>query len=81
RLEQQGEIIHSEPSVPELEAERFDDRFSVWVVTAATNTMLQEEIENISDVRSVVISSLDDLPAGSSPGNSEHPANAARLRV
>lgn len=82
RLEQQGEIIQSEPGVPDLEAERFEDRFSVWVVTAAPHTVLQEEIENIADVKSVVVSPLDDQLGGPAPGDSgQDLANVARLRT
>lgn len=82
RLEQQGEIIQSEPSVPDLEAERFEDRFSLWVVSGSSGTALQEEIENIADVRSVVVSSLDDVLGGSSTtDSSQDTANVARLRT
>lgn len=82
RLEQQGEIIQSEPSVPDLEAERFKDRFSVWVISGSTSAQLQEEIENISDVRSVVVSPLDDLLGnGSAPDPNHDLANATRLRT
>lgn len=72
RLEQHGDIIHSEPSVPDLEAERFADSFSVWVVSAAGEAFLKDEIENIVDVREVKVSPLEhfledinakDLPA------------------
>ncbi len=59
RLEQHGEIIQSEPSVSDLEAERFEDRFTVWLVSSAPSSLLQEEIENIADVRSVVVTPLD----------------------
>lgn len=82
RLEQQGEIIQSEPSVPDLEAERFEDRFSVWVVSGSSGTALQEEIENIADVKSVIVSPLDDLLGGAGPTDSNQDmANVARLRT
>lgn len=79
RLEEHGEIIQSEPSVPDLEAERFEDRFTVWVVSAAASSLLQEEIENIADVRSVVVSNLD-VSAVASTEVVAHDV-AARLRT
>ncbi len=80
RLEQHGEIIQSEPSVPDLEAERFGDHFSVWLVSAAPSSLLQEEIENIADVRSVVITPLNE---GSAASGSSDPSSdmVPRLRT
>lgn len=79
RLEEHGEIIQSDPSVPDLEAERFEDHFTVWVVSAAARSLLQEEIENIVDVRSVVVSNLD-VGAAASTDVVAHDV-AARLRT
>ena len=78
RLEQHGEIIQSEPSVPDLEAERFEDHFSVWLVSSAPSSLLQEEIENISDVRSVVVSPLNE-PTSSTSASDSTTATVPRL--
>lgn len=80
RLEQHGEIIQSEPSVPDLEAERFEDHFSVWLVSSAPSSLLQEEIENISDVRSVVVSPLNE-PTSSTSASDSTTATVPRLRT
>ena len=71
RLEQYGDIIRAEPSVPELEAENFADTFSLWIVTHAGAAEVQEELENISDIRAVAVTPLD--------GNAQHEPSAPEL--
>ncbi len=58
RLEQYGEVIRTEPPVPDLEAEKFGDSFTVWAVVTADQATIQEEIENIADVHQVAINRL-----------------------
>lgn len=58
RLEQYGEVIRTEPPVPDLEAEKFGDSFTIWAVVTTDQATIQEELENIADVQRVSIGQL-----------------------
>ncbi|NLY54242.1 MAG: chemotaxis protein CheA [Firmicutes bacterium] len=82
RLEQHGEIIHAEPGVPDLEEERFDDEFSLWVITDSSGEALQDEVENIVDVREVTVVPLAGVAGQTTLAEpSQELAHVARLRT
>ncbi|MDY0405869.1 chemotaxis protein CheA [Virgibacillus sp. 179-BFC.A HS] len=50
-----GEIIHSEPSVTELEEENFDDTFTIIFVSKESEDKIKSSIVNIAEIEQVVI--------------------------
>ncbi|MCR5153956.1 MAG: chemotaxis protein CheA, partial [Lachnospiraceae bacterium] len=64
KLEEMGTIIKSEPSVQDIEDERFDLDFSLTVITKENIDKVKEGILSISEIEDAVLSSLtlDDLP-------------------
>ena len=59
-LERLGEIIHSEPSIEDIEDEKFDLSFQLIVVSEHEVEKIQKELNSISDIESVEIISLDE---------------------
>jgi len=58
-LEKYGEIIKSQPSVEDIEDEKFDYSFSVVVISKKSEEFLKKEIEGISEVVKVEIEAID----------------------
>lgn len=58
-LEQNGEIVHSSPSVEDIEKEKFDQSFIVYYVTRLDRENLEQRIAGISEIESVAAESLD----------------------
>lgn len=58
-LESNGEIVKSEPSVQDLEQEKFDRTFTVFTISTLTAEQLYEQIMNISEISSVTVTPLD----------------------
>lgn len=58
-LENSGEIVKSEPSVQDLEQEKFDRSFTVFTISTATADQLTAQISNISEIQSVLVTPLD----------------------
>ncbi len=54
-LEEIGEIIKSNPSVQELEEEKFDNSFTVAFLSNKSNAEVKKEVEDISEVRNVIV--------------------------
>ncbi len=54
-LEEEGEIIFSEPTTEDIEDEKFDREFSVLYVTVKDQTSLEEILNSISEVEKIVI--------------------------
>ncbi|WP_141433436.1 chemotaxis protein CheA [Bacillus sp. 03113] len=52
-FEKIGEVIKSNPTVEELEEEKFDDHFIVTLITNETANNIQESILNISEIEKV----------------------------
>lgn len=59
-LEAHGEIVKSEPSVQDLEQEKFDRSFTVFTITQTKLEDLQTQIMNVSEVESAVVTLLDE---------------------
>ncbi len=58
-MEKIGEIIKSEPSVEDLEAEQFDNEFTFTLITKEPDRHVKETILNISEIAEVRIHPLD----------------------
>ncbi len=58
-LESLGEVIKSKPSVEDIENERFDYEFEIVFVTAKTMDEIRKTIENVSEIKEVMIEQID----------------------
>mgnify|MGYP001257983548 FL=1 len=54
-LDKYSEIMKSEPSVEDIEDERFDYSFTVMVVTKHDETLFQKELNSVAEVRNVEV--------------------------
>ena len=75
-LEDMGEIIKTEPSVQDIEEEKFDHEFFVYIVTEHDKEELLKEVSGISEVAEVE-ADLIDASAEAEPAKEEAPAAAA----
>jgi len=57
-LEKFGQVIKSQPSVQEIEDERFDTNFSVFIVTKFKKEDILKELKNISEIIDVEINGI-----------------------
>ncbi|ACL76373.1 chemotaxis protein CheA [Ruminiclostridium cellulolyticum] len=57
-LERYGEIIKSQPSVQDIEDEKFDYEFTVIVVSKENEQLFNKELNSIAEVDEVVITTL-----------------------
>lgn len=58
-LEKVGEIIYSNPSIEDLEDEKFDLSFELIIVTENSIDEINKELDSISDIENTEISNLD----------------------
>ncbi len=61
-LEELGEVIKSDPSVQDIEDEKFDLDFSVVFVTEATKEKVLNAINSVSEIRRVDMDAITELP-------------------
>ncbi|EXX91307.1 chemotaxis protein CheA [Paenibacillus darwinianus] len=85
-LERSGEVVKSEPSVQEIEQEKFDRSFSVYLITHKPMEELKTQIENVSEIESAQMTLLDEeslsllsqpskpQPAADRPAEDKRPA-------
>jgi len=59
-LERQGEIVKSDPSVQDLEQEKFDRFFTIFVISETEGESLQKQITDISEIESASVTLLDE---------------------
>lgn len=59
-LERNGEVIKSDPSVQDIEQDKFGFTFSVFTISTLTEQELSQQITNISEIESVVVTLLDE---------------------
>jgi len=59
-LENSGEIVKSEPSVEDLEQEKFDRSFTVFTISQVSSDEIVSKINKISEIESVEVSLLDE---------------------
>ena len=81
-LEEIGEIIISNPSVQEIEDEKFDFDFSLIFLTKETESEVRAAIQNVSEIEDVVIEAIDESKAeepkkDDEPKKEEAPKSAA----
>lgn len=58
-LERNGEVIKSDPSVQDIEQEKFNFTFTVFTISRLQQEDLQAQLLNISEIESAVVTSLD----------------------
>lgn len=58
-IEENGEILQSNPPAEDIEDEKFDNKFSVLIVSDKSREELEKQIGNISDLDAVKVESLD----------------------
>lgn len=77
-LENTGEIVKSEPSVEDLEQEKFDRSFTVFTISSISSEELVTKINSISEIDSVEVLPLDEesLATLSSTGKQQAAAAA-----
>ena len=61
-LEELGEIIKSEPSVQDIEDEKFDLDFSLIIVTTKDIDTVKAAVEHVSEIRKVIIEEVTEVP-------------------
>ena len=64
-LERYGEIIKSQPSVQDIEDEKFDNEFTVIVVSKEDEQLFAKELNSIAEVDEVIITTLERFEAES----------------
>ena len=62
-LEELGEIIKSDPPVQDIEDEKFDLKFSLMVVTTKGMQTVKAAVENVSEIRKVLIEEITEVPS------------------
>jgi two-component system, chemotaxis family, sensor kinase CheA len=62
RLRQLGEVVGTTPSEADIEAEQFDDSFSVLLVTTQTPEQVAEVVTGISEVQSACVAPRESEP-------------------
>ncbi|CAH2214001.1 chemotaxis protein CheA [Tepidibacter aestuarii] len=60
-VEEDGEIIYSNPCVEDIEDEKFSNSFDVTVVTKLDESILIDKIKNISEISEVEITEVTDI--------------------
>ena len=58
-LERYGEIVKSQPSVQDIEQEKFDRSFTLYYVTKMDPSSVRDVITNISEIETVHVTELD----------------------
>lgn len=58
-LEGNGEIVKSEPTVQDIEQEKFDRSFTVFTISTASAEVLTDQISNVSEIECVQVTPLD----------------------
>ncbi len=58
-LEEHGTIIKSQPAVQDIEDERFDLYFSLFLITKNSLSDVYKQVMNVSEIKEVVIEALD----------------------
>ena len=76
-LERNGEVIKSEPSVQDLEQEKFDRSFAVYYITRQEPSFIQETISGISEIEEVLVAELREADLAAPSAEPKGPAEAA----
>jgi two-component system, chemotaxis family, sensor kinase CheA len=72
-LERSAEILKAQPRVEDIEDEKFDNHFTVLVVTPQTKAFFEKEINSVAEVSRVVVTALQpaELVVSESSGESQ----------
>ncbi|HYE12136.1 MAG TPA: Hpt domain-containing protein, partial [Patescibacteria group bacterium] len=60
-VERYGEIIKAIPKVEDIEDEKFDNEFSIAIITSENEAVLRKELESISEVNKVIFEKIDEV--------------------
>ncbi len=74
-LEELGEVIKSDPSVQDIEDEKFDFDFTVVFVTESDKDTVTKAVENVSEIKGVDTVAITEVPkpvATEEPKSAEH---------
>lgn len=90
-LEEVGEIIVSEPSVQDIEDEKFEFDFSLYLITEANEEKVKSMVTSVSEIEDVVLEKIESVEGFSGEGEEkteekqevkeEKPAQAAAQAV
>jgi two-component system, chemotaxis family, sensor kinase CheA len=58
-VERYGEIIKAIPSVEDIEDEKFENEFTILIITNESEAVLRKELESISEVNQVIFEKID----------------------
>lgn len=58
-VERYGEIIKAIPSVEDIEDEKFENEFSIAVISSETEAVIRKELESISEITEVIFEKVD----------------------
>lgn len=58
KLERYSEIIQSKPPVEDIEDEKFNESFSLIIVTRSSKIEIEEDIKSISEIKNVVVTQI-----------------------
>lgn len=61
-IEELGEIIKSNPPVQDIEDEKFELQFDLFVISSESMDKIQKAIENVSEIRGVDAKEIKDAP-------------------
>ena len=61
-LEELGEVIKSEPSAQDIEDEKFNFDFTVFIVTEKDLNTVKKAVENVSEIRKVLVEDIKEVP-------------------
>lgn len=60
-LEEIGEIIVSQPTVQDIEDEKFEFDFSLYLITESDEKKVKEVVTNVSEIEDVVLEKIDNI--------------------
>ncbi|RKL62944.1 chemotaxis protein CheA [Thermoanaerobacteraceae bacterium SP2] len=70
-LESFGDIIKTRPIVQDIEDEKFDDEFTVYIISTHQKQDLEKALGSISELKSILIKEVEQSSLEKDPGNSE----------
>ncbi|AYO30487.1 chemotaxis protein CheA [Biomaibacter acetigenes] len=70
-LESFGDIIKTKPIVQDIEDEKFDDEFTVYIISTHQKQDLEKALGSISELKSILIKEVEQSSLEKDPGNSE----------
>ncbi len=77
-LERYGEIIKSQPSVQDIEDEKFENEFTVIVVSKENEQLFAKELNSIAEVDEVIVTTLGRFDADSSSSDENKPVSETK---